>query len=156
MPGYPPPRRFPSHGQSALERAIGRRIAQLDPWEVDRARWGRRIADRRHQPTTRRQQLASRILERVEIDHSPLKVVVGNEAGPIGQPWLTVLIDYYSRMIIGFCLGFRAAFLRRDHGGAAERDSSQDLSPGALSQECQGRGPVSAFPKNSSAIAAPT
>lgn len=90
---------------SALSRAIARRIARLDPWEVDRARWGRRIADQRHQPKSR-QRLATRVLERVEIDHSPLKVVVGTEAGPIGQPWLTVLIDYYSRMIVGFCLGF--------------------------------------------------
>ena len=90
---------------SALSRAIARRIERLDPWEVDRARWGRRIADQRHQPKSR-QRLATRILERVEIDHSPLKVVVGTEAGPIGQPWLTVLIDYYSRMILGFCLGF--------------------------------------------------
>ena len=90
---------------STLNRAICRRIKRLDPWEVDRARWGRLIADRRHKPTTR-QRLAERILQRVEIDHSPLKVVVGTEAGPIGQPWLTVLIDYYSRMITGFCLGF--------------------------------------------------
>ena len=89
----------------ALWQTISRRVAQLDPWEVDRARWGRRIADRRHAPTSR-QRLARRILERVEIDHSPLKLVVGEEAGPIGQPWLTVLIDYYSRMIVGFCVGF--------------------------------------------------
>lgn len=89
----------------ALWQSISRRVAQLDPWEVDRARWGRRIADRRHSPTSR-QCLARRILERVEIDHSPLKLVVGTEAGPIGQPWLTVLIDYYSRMIVGFCIGF--------------------------------------------------
>ena len=33
--------------QSALSRAIARRIGQLDPWEVDRQRWGRKIADRR-------------------------------------------------------------------------------------------------------------
>jgi galactoside O-acetyltransferase len=39
--------------ESVLVRAISRRIAQLDPWEVDRARWGRRIADRRHQPNPR-------------------------------------------------------------------------------------------------------
>ena len=45
-------------------------------------------------------------MERVEIDHSPLKTVVGTAAGPIGQPWITVLIDYYSRMITGFCVGF--------------------------------------------------
>jgi len=90
---------------ATLSRAIARRIAQLDPWEVDRERWGRQIADRRHAPTSP-QRLARRILERVEVDHTPLKVVVGTDAGPIGQPTLTVLIDYYSRMITGFCLGF--------------------------------------------------
>lgn len=91
--------------QSALSRAIARRIGQLDPWEVDRQRWGRKIADRRHAPTSP-QQLATRVLQRVEMDHSPLKVVVGTDAGPIGQPWLSLLIDYYSRMVVGFCLGF--------------------------------------------------
>lgn len=50
--------------------------------------------------------MATRVLQRVEIDHSPLKVVVGTDAGPIGQPWLSLLIDYYSRMVVGFCLGF--------------------------------------------------
>lgn len=88
-----------------LARAVARRVAQLDPYEVDRARWGRRIADQRHRSSTR-QQLATRVLERVEIDHSPLKIVVGTKAGPLGQPWLTVLIDYYSRLIVGFCIGF--------------------------------------------------
>ena len=96
---------IPVPRQSTLGRAIARRISRLDPWEVDRERWGRKIADRRHAPTSP-QRLATRILQRVEIDHSPLKVVVGIDAGPIGQPWLTVMIDYYSRMIVGFCLGF--------------------------------------------------
>ncbi len=91
--------------ESALARAIARRIAQLDPWEVDRQRWGRKIADSRHKFRQTRQ-LATRILQRVELDHSPLKVVVGSQAGPIGQPWLTILIDYYSRLVVGFCLGF--------------------------------------------------
>ncbi len=95
----PIPRKF------ALARSISRRIGRLDPWEVDRARWGRHIADRRHSPTSP-QRMATRILERVEIDHTPLKIVVGTEAGPLGQPWLTVLVDYYSRMIVGFCIGF--------------------------------------------------
>ncbi len=96
---------LPVPREATLSRAIARRIAQLDPWEVDRTRWGRQIADRRHAPTSP-QRMARRILERVEIDHTPLKVVVGTDAGPIGQPTLTVLIDYYSRMIVGFCLGF--------------------------------------------------
>ena len=101
----PAARAIPIPRQSALSRAIARRIGQLDPWEVDRQRWGRKIADRRHKPTSP-QQLATRILQRVEIDHSLLKVVVGTAAGPIGQPWLSLLIDYYSRMVVGFCLGF--------------------------------------------------
>lgn len=88
-----------------LARAIERRIARMDPWEVDCQRWGKKIADRKHAPRSRQQQ-ARRILERVEVDHSRLKVVVGTNAGPIGQPWLTILIDYYSRMVTGFCLGF--------------------------------------------------
>jgi putative transposase len=96
---------IPVPREAALARAIARWIAQMDPWEVDRERWGRRIADMRHAPK-KPQQLASRILQRVEIDHTPLKVVVGTEAGPIGQPWLTILIDYYSRLVVGFCLGF--------------------------------------------------
>ncbi len=96
---------IPVPREAALARAIARRIAQLDPWEVDRQRWGRKIADSRH-AFKRTRQLATRILERVEVDHSPLKVVVGTDAGPIGQPWLTLLIDYYSRLVVGFCLGF--------------------------------------------------
>jgi len=96
---------IPVPREAALARAIARWIAQMDPWEVDRERWGRRIADMRHAPK-KPQQLATRILQRVEIDHTPLKVVVGTEAGPIGQPWLTILIDYYSRLVVGFCLGF--------------------------------------------------
>jgi len=101
----PSDKAIPVSRERALSRAIARRIERMDPWEVDRQRWGKRIADQRHAPRTP-QSMARRILERVEVDHSPLKVVVGTKAGPIGQPWLTVLIDYYSRMIVGFCLGF--------------------------------------------------
>ena len=75
---------LPIPKEATLSRAISRRIAQLDPWEVDRQRWGRQIADRRHAPTSP-QCLARRILERVEVDHTPLKVVVGTDSGPIGQ-----------------------------------------------------------------------
>ncbi|MBI5758108.1 MAG: DDE-type integrase/transposase/recombinase [Planctomycetales bacterium] len=101
----PPTHAVPIPRKFALARSISRQIGRLDPWEVDRARWGRHIADRRHSPTSP-QRMATRILERVEIDHTPLKVVVGTDAGPLGQPWLTVLVDYYSRMIVGFCIGF--------------------------------------------------
>lgn len=96
---------IPIPKERTLSRAVARRIRRMDPWEVDCQRWGKKIADRKHAPRSPQQQ-ARRILERVEVDHSRLKVVVGTEAGPIGQPWLSILIDYYSRMVTGFCLGF--------------------------------------------------
>ena len=92
-------------------RPVLRLITSADgeiPWDDYQDDWERRVtalADSRHKFKQTRQ-LATRILERVEMDHSPLKVVVGSEAGPIGQPWLTLLIDYYSRLVVGFCLGF--------------------------------------------------
>ena len=64
--------------------------------------WGRKIADRRRASTSP-QQLATRVLQRVEMDRSPLKVVVGADAGRSGQPWLsglvrsTRLVDYLRR-----------------------------------------------------------
>ena len=49
---------IPVPREAALARAIARWIAQMDPWEVDRERWGRRIADMRHAPK-KPQQLAT-------------------------------------------------------------------------------------------------
>jgi putative transposase len=50
------------------------------------------------------------ILERVEIDHTPLDLIVIDELTslPLGRPWLTLAIDRYSRAILGFYLAFHA------------------------------------------------
>lgn len=50
----------------------------------------------------------SYILERVEIDHTPLDLIVMDELTslPLGRPWLTLAIDRYSRAILGFYLAF--------------------------------------------------
>lgn len=52
----------------------------------------------------------SSILERVEIDHTPLDIIVIDKttAIPLGRPWMTLAIDRYSRMIVGFYLAFHA------------------------------------------------
>lgn len=49
-----------------------------------------------------------RILERVEIDHTPLDLFLIDEKSwlPLGRPTLTVVIDHYSRMLLGFHLSF--------------------------------------------------
>jgi putative transposase len=50
----------------------------------------------------------SQILERVEIDHTPLDLFLIDERSklPLGRPTLTVVIDHYSRMLLGFHLSF--------------------------------------------------
>ncbi len=49
-----------------------------------------------------------RVLERVEIDHTPLDVIIVDEDTklPLGRPWLTLAIDTHSRMILGFYIAF--------------------------------------------------
>jgi len=51
---------------------------------------------------------ATRILERVEIDHTPLDLFLIDERTwlPFGRPTLTMLIDCFSRMPVGYYLSF--------------------------------------------------
>jgi len=50
----------------------------------------------------------TRILERYEIDHTPLDIFVVDENTklPLGRPWLTMIIDHNSRMPAGYYIGF--------------------------------------------------
>lgn len=52
----------------------------------------------------------SAILERVEIDHTPIDLIVidMHTMLPLGRPWLTLAIDKHSRMVLGFYLCFNA------------------------------------------------
>jgi putative transposase len=51
-----------------------------------------------------------RILERIEIDHTPLDIIVvdGTTLIPLGRPWMSLALDRYSRMVMGFYLSFNA------------------------------------------------
>jgi putative transposase len=51
-----------------------------------------------------------RILERIEIDHTPFDLIVIDSLTklPLGRPWLTLAIDTYSRMVVGFYISFNA------------------------------------------------
>ncbi len=81
----------------------------LDAYEQTVLREGKRIA-------TRKFKLAgvgaetSRILERVEIDHTPLDLFLIDENTklPLGRPTLTIILDHHSRMLLGYYLGFNA------------------------------------------------
>ncbi|REL31250.1 DDE-type integrase/transposase/recombinase [Thalassotalea euphylliae] len=84
-----------------------RLFKRFDPYQVMLAREGKYAAER-HFRLTGSGVRVTRILERVEVDHTPLNIlVVSDTTGlAIGRPNLTTLIDYNSKMILGFEVGF--------------------------------------------------
>lgn len=49
-------------------------------------------------------------LQTIQIDHTPTQIVFIDEVErkPIGDMWLTIVIDCFSRMVLGFCLSLGA------------------------------------------------
>jgi len=85
-------------------RTIQRRLSSLYAFELAVARFGTKEAERRfaHHLGARR---VSRILEMVEIDHTPVDLLVTDENRiVIGRPMLTVVIDRFSRCVLGYHL----------------------------------------------------
>ena len=90
-------------------RTLYRMLASTDAYEKVRLREGKTAADKRFRvgkAATR----VSHILERVEMDHTPLDLFLIDEKTwlPLGRPTLTVAIDRYSRMLLGYYLSFGA------------------------------------------------
>lgn len=85
-------------------RTIQRRIASLYSFEVAVANYGKREAERRHRHKGRSRHV-DRILEIVEIDHTPVDLLVVDEDGKVaGRPMITILLDRYSRCVLGYHL----------------------------------------------------
>lgn len=88
--------------------AFNKRIKVLPPYPIAVARHGKFKADQwfaycgAHKPPTR-------ILERVEIDHTPLDLILLDDELliPIGRPYLTLLVDVFSGCILGFHLSYK-------------------------------------------------
>lgn len=89
-------------------RAFFYRIKKLPPYETMLMRYGRDYADRFFR-TIRQLPKVSRVLERVEIDHTPLDLILvdDNLLLALGRPYITALIDCYSKCIIGFYIGYK-------------------------------------------------
>ncbi|WP_339828937.1 Mu transposase C-terminal domain-containing protein [uncultured Parvibaculum sp.] len=88
---------------------IYRRINQVNKYIEAVARDGRRAADETFKPTyfTPR---AKRIGQVYEIDHHRIDTSMIDERTGflLGRPWLTVVVDRYSRAIVGYYLSFQA------------------------------------------------
>ncbi len=76
---------------------------------VDQARLGKAHTERELRAVTGSIKV-TRLLERVEIDHTPvdLLVVCRITRMVLGRPWLTLVIDRMSRMVLGFYVSFHA------------------------------------------------
>ncbi len=88
-------------------KAIYRAIAKVDKRDLTAARHGPKLARHLYDPVGKSQK-PEWPLQRVEIDHTKLDVFVVDEHTnlPIGRPVLTFLIDAFSRMIVGWHVGF--------------------------------------------------
>ncbi|MGI2203660.1 Mu transposase C-terminal domain-containing protein [Shewanella oncorhynchi] len=90
-------------------KSFNQRIKSLPPYPVAVARHGRFKADQwfaycsSHIPPTR-------ILERVEIDHTPLDLILLDDelSIPLGRPYLTLIVDVFSGCVLGFHLSYRS------------------------------------------------
>ncbi|MFA0256011.1 Mu transposase C-terminal domain-containing protein [Vibrio breoganii] len=87
--------------------ALRKRVKKKTPFELLAAKKGEQVAKREFRRMGKKI-LTSYVLERVEIDHTVVDIFVVHEEHrvPLGRPWLTQLVDCYSKAVIGFYLGF--------------------------------------------------
>ncbi|QLJ09308.1 MULTISPECIES: Mu transposase C-terminal domain-containing protein [Pseudoalteromonas] len=90
-------------------KAFKNRIDNLPQYEVMLERYGKRLADIEYSKVMSHKR-PTRVLERVEIDHTPLDLILLDDEldVPLGRPTLTLLIDVYSHCVVGFYLGFQS------------------------------------------------
>lgn len=90
-------------------RTLYRLIERAEVYELAVLKEGKAAANRRFK-IAKAGVKTSRILERVEIDHTPLDLFLIDERTwlPLGRPTLTVVIDHYSRMMLGYYLSFES------------------------------------------------
>lgn len=88
-------------GRKAIETAIAKR----GYWEILVRREDRKEAERLMRLKGAGPQ-GEYPLDEVEADHTLIDLMVRENGVVLGRPWLTILLDRYSRMIIGFSIAF--------------------------------------------------
>ena len=93
---------------SMSQRAFYHRVSKLPPYDVDSARYGKRYADRKYKSVGAHIR-PTRVLERVEIDHTALDLMLLDDELLVllGRPYITALIDSYSKCLVGFYIGYK-------------------------------------------------
>lgn len=91
---------------------IYRMVHELNPLSYDRDQHGARVATAKNRTAIHRV-IPEKLLERTELDHQQLDVLVVHQHTGIvlGRPWLTVLLDCCSGMVLGFHISLHAPSL---------------------------------------------
>lgn len=99
----------PKSGQLLLptRRLVQRFIDDIPEYDRHVARYGRESARKKFR-TVRGHRMTQAPLQRAEMDHTRMDLFAVDDVHglPLGRPWLTILIDDFSRCVLGFCLSF--------------------------------------------------
>lgn len=89
--------------------AIKSRLKKIDPKELMLKKEGREAANQKHDAKPGKLKVF-RPLEMVQMDHTKVDVIIVDEElrKPLGRPWLTVIVDVYTRAILGYYLSLHA------------------------------------------------
>lgn len=103
--GLPPEEQIKPPGRGTIYRWMEYLRGDL----VDAKRHGVEMARLKYRASLGTVKVGS-VLERIEIDHTPFDLIVIDSLTklPLGRPWLTLAIDSYSRMVMGFYVSFNA------------------------------------------------
>ncbi|HAT3994298.1 TPA: DDE-type integrase/transposase/recombinase [Elizabethkingia anophelis] len=94
--------------ESPHQNTIRNRIKNISEEEIIRSRYGKKISRDKFEPIKGSFPGANYPLSVVQIDHTCLDIILvdGLYRKPFRRPYLTVAIDVYSRMVVGFHLSF--------------------------------------------------
>ncbi|MGY2490080.1 hypothetical protein [Cupriavidus sp. CP313] len=83
-------------------RTIQRRVADIDPYDIDVAKYGKEVADRKARASGVKMK-TRRPLEYVQYDSVCLDILlVHDDTGEVlGRPWMTAYLDIFSRCQVG-------------------------------------------------------
>jgi putative transposase len=90
------------------KNTIRHRIKELPEYTVVSQRFSKKAAESEFQPKIGQFPNAEYPLSVWQIDHTQLDIILVDDIyrRPIGRPWITVAIDVYSRMTVGFYISF--------------------------------------------------
>jgi putative transposase len=90
------------------DKTVRRRIEQISTETKIRRRWSKKMAKEKCEPLRGSFPGADFPLAVVQVDHTLVDLILVNEINrePLGRPYLTLAIDVFSRMVVGFYLSF--------------------------------------------------